>query len=430
MTNLVKKFNLFFLIFITFIFLMAIFWLYQKHTVGNDSTISEWLINYQGGFTRRGIIGEICFQIASFFELSLRFVIFLFQSILYLTFSILIYFYIKDVPKNTLIIIAIFSPIFLLYPVAEIEVLARKEIFLYVGFIVFLIFSNERYTKNTPLIYMFFVFPILCLIWEPFIFFFSYAAYIVVIRNNEQSFKEIIFKIFFSFSSSLLIILIIFLNPLTSGHFLLMEYALKEDFGEICYMSCSYLGTNPTITELFEGVFRNFSFEVIFRYSVIMLIGFSALFTLILNTKLKNKLLFINLYKYRWINSNLFITFIVLFLPSLLLFSSMTDWGRVVNMIYTFTILTYIYLVKNNLVIIDKKIVIFDNFYIHKKKIFIFLFIIFAFFWNQKTAMTGDISTNSLYKIIYNTSKKVFNFGSIRLFQESPIINFHRNFIE
>ena len=93
---------------------MAVFWLYQKHPVGNDSTISEWLINYQGGFTRRGIIGEICYQLADFFNLKLRFVIFLFQSLLYLTYSILIYNFIKNVPKNTLTIIAIFSPIFLL----------------------------------------------------------------------------------------------------------------------------------------------------------------------------------------------------------------------------------------------------------------------------------------------------------------------------
>ena len=80
MISLVKKFNTLFFTFIVFIFFIAIFWLYQKHNVGNDSTISEWLINYQGGFTRRGLVGEICFKIASFFDLNLRFVIFLFQS--------------------------------------------------------------------------------------------------------------------------------------------------------------------------------------------------------------------------------------------------------------------------------------------------------------------------------------------------------------
>ena len=67
-----------FLIYIIFSIFFVIYFLYIKHSVGNDSSVSEWLINYQGGFTRRGIIGEICFQLASFFDLQLRFVIFLF----------------------------------------------------------------------------------------------------------------------------------------------------------------------------------------------------------------------------------------------------------------------------------------------------------------------------------------------------------------
>ena len=64
----IKRFNNFFLTFVTFILFVAIYNLYVKHSIGNDSTISEWLINYQGGFTRRGIIGEICYQITKFFN--------------------------------------------------------------------------------------------------------------------------------------------------------------------------------------------------------------------------------------------------------------------------------------------------------------------------------------------------------------------------
>jgi len=243
MNNLVKNFNLFFFFFITFIFLMAIFWLYQKHPVGNDSTISEWLINYQGGFTRRGIIGEICYQLADFFNLKLRFVIFLFQSLLYLTYSILIYNFIKNVPKNTLTIIAIFSPIFLLYPIAELEVLARKEVFLYVGFIIFLNLSTYKYSKNIPLIYIFFIFPILCLIWEPFVFFFLFAAFVILLRNNDESFKKTTFKLLLSFSSTAITLVIIFLNKLTPNEHAIMANALMNNFNESCYMSCQLLKT-------------------------------------------------------------------------------------------------------------------------------------------------------------------------------------------
>ena len=431
MNNLVKRFNLSFSIFVIFIFFIAIFWLFQKHTVGNDSTISEWMINYQGGFTRRGIIGEICFQLAVFFDLKLRFVIFLFQSFLYLIYSILIYKFIKDTPKNILTIAAIYSPIFLLYPVGEIEVLARKEIFLYVGFIIFLNLSNIRYSKNTPLFYIFFIFPILCLIWEPFIFFFPFAAFIILVRNNEKPFKILILKIFLSFSTSIIVAIIILITRISEEEHLIMVNSLMDNFGETCYMSCAVLLHKSSVNAQFNGVSALLNFEVIFRYSIIILIGFSALSFLCLNTKIKNKNYLSESEIYKWIVSkNLLVIFIFLLLPTLVLFSSMTDWGRVVNMTYVFSILTYIHLQKNDLTTINQKVFIFDNFFANNRKMFIFLFVIFAFGWNQKTGMTGDISTNTLYKIVYNTSKKTFGFNSTRLFQDAPLIKFHKKFIE
>ena len=65
-----KKFYNFFLIYILFLFIAAAIHLFFKHTGGADSTISEWLINYQGGFTKRGIIGEVCFILAKSLEFS------------------------------------------------------------------------------------------------------------------------------------------------------------------------------------------------------------------------------------------------------------------------------------------------------------------------------------------------------------------------
>ena len=186
----IKKFNNYFFIYVSLLFLFGIFWLYIKHNVGNDSTISEWFINYQGGFTRRGFVGEICFQIAKYFDLRLRFVIFLFQSFVYSIFLILIYRFFRNIPTNLIIILSIFTPIFLLYPIAEIEVLARKETFVFISFLIFLNISNSNYSSNLPLYYVFFVLPIICLIWEPVVFFFPFIAAVLVLRlNNEKVIK-------------------------------------------------------------------------------------------------------------------------------------------------------------------------------------------------------------------------------------------------
>ena len=62
--------------------------------------------------------------------------------------------------------------------------------------------------------------------------------------------------------------------------------------------------------------------------------------------------------------------------------------------------------------------------------LFILLFYLFAFSWNPKTLISGDIATNSLYKIIYNSSKIIFGFSGFRILQDNPIIQFHKKFIE
>ena len=125
----INKFNKYFSIYLTILGFCAVVFLFVKHTIGNDSTISEWIINYQGGFTRRGLIGEISFHIAKFFNSELRFIIFLFQVLSYLLFLLFTFKFFQKIKINILSLFAIFTPIFLLYPVAEIEVLARKEVF-------------------------------------------------------------------------------------------------------------------------------------------------------------------------------------------------------------------------------------------------------------------------------------------------------------
>ena len=47
---------------------------------------SDWLINYQGGFTRRGLIGEILYTLYSLTNIRLDLLLYLFVMSLYITF--------------------------------------------------------------------------------------------------------------------------------------------------------------------------------------------------------------------------------------------------------------------------------------------------------------------------------------------------------
>ena len=108
-----------------------------------------------------------------------------------------------------------------------------------------------------------------------------------------------------------------------------------------------------------------------------------------------------------------------------------SDWGRWVNISYVFGIILYIYLYKNNFIKVNDKIFnLKKTNLLNNKNFFIVFFIVFCFGWNQKTAMTGDIATNPLWKVPYNTSKIIFGFSSFRILQDSPISIWHKKYIE
>ena len=139
-----KKLNNYLGVYLITLLCFSYFFLFVKHEVGNDSTISEWLINYEGGFTKRGLVGQIALEIARLFEANLRWVIFILQSFTYTIYFFLLYQLLKNLKLEKITILSIFTPIFILYPVAEIEVLARKEIFIFVYLLIYCFVPFEK----------------------------------------------------------------------------------------------------------------------------------------------------------------------------------------------------------------------------------------------------------------------------------------------
>ncbi len=407
--NSIKYFKLY----ISILFIFSVFYLYGKYNVGNDSTVSEWLINYEGGFTKRGLIGQIAIHISEFLNISLR------QSILFFQiFSIGLYYlllinFFKSVKFNKIILLSIFTPIFLLYPVAEIEVLGRKEIIIFSFYLIYLTLQNFR-QKNY---FRIFLLPLLMLIWEPVVFFFIFWLIVDYIEDVFEKNYKSLFKYLLTYIPAILIGAYIALNPITEIDHKNMAIFLKENFNENCYMSCALLLNKSSIYDQFKLNFDIFSFGIFLRYFLIILIGFGPLFIMIKFSQF-NKL-----------NSKMFL--FIIMLPVFVLFLMMSDWGRIVNIFYTFSIISFLYLYKKKLVLINNGIL--ENFFVkifNKKFIYTIFFIIFCFGWNPKTSLTGDIGTNPLWKIPYNASKKILGFDSLRLFQDNPFIKWHKKYIE
>ncbi len=413
-----------FLIYLIFLISLSIFYLHYKHDIGSDTSISEWLINYQGGFTRRGLGGEINIFFAELFSIPLRDAIFLLQSLGHSFYLIFLFLYVRNLNLNIIQVFALFSPLFILYPLAELEALGRKEIFIFLFYVSFLFFSERQFNPRVLNLITFIFFPILCLIWEQIILFAPFFAVVLINKNKYSSFQEILIKLPIIFSSSIFVIIIIFLFPLSKqGHTEMCSYLMNQ-FGERCYMSAELLIKNTVYFDTLYIHERANFFPEYFRYIMIFLIGFLPLH--------------LSLYKNRFILKQNFVTkyfsplslFIYLYIPILLLFLFGHDWGRWMNITYSLSILLYIYFLKENLITSNIHNFPIIKIFFKKKFLLVIIFYLFAFSWNPKTLVTGDIATNSLYKIIYNSSKIIFGFNGFRILQDNPIIKFHRNVFE
>jgi len=400
-SNYYKKFKIIFSIYLSSLLIICIFQLYHKHTGGADSTMSEWFINYQGGFTKRGIVGEISFIIANLTNSDLRFIIFLFQISLVFLYFLSIYNFIYKLDINYYILLIIFSPIFLLYPIAELEVLARKELFIFIGYIFFLnLCLNKK--KKYDLLFLIFILPLLSLIWEPVIFFTLFFLIPLIFKYSIYE-KLKLLKLFPFFLPFILISLFIALNPISDENHLKMAKALANNFGEKCYMSCALLKSKSGIIDQFTYNVPHYSIEIIIRYLLIFLIGFGPLLIMAKISSIKSKILLFNLFE------NLLYPFLFMVSPLLLLFAMGSDWGRWINITYNFAVIFFIFLLKDNSIKINY--IYLDNL-LKKTKgyVLVVFFIIFCFSWNPKTNLTEDVASLPGYRIPYNFIKLIYNY--------------------
>ncbi len=388
--------------YLVLLFLMSVSFLHLKHETGNDSTISEWLINYTGGFTKRGIIGQISIIFSRFFETELRDTIFYFQTVMMGSYFVLIYIFLRNFLIERVYLLAIFSPIFLLYPVYEVEVLARKEVFVFIFFLLhlFILINKIQYSKFSKLI----TFTVSVLIWEPIIFFLPMWIFIDIITNKKKQDLKFIFKELVYYLPALMICTIYIFDPLTKAEHSKMASILKEEFGEICYMSCSLLISKSTLIQQFTGNFHAYSFENIFRYIIIVIIGFAPLFILLNFSKIKNNKNII----LKYTNLSLSNIFLMLLSPVIILFLMGYDWGRWVNISYVMTLLTFLYLYKNKLIVINMIRLKKHKINSLSLKSYSILFFIYCFTWSQKTVITGDIGSFPLYRALYKLYKISF----------------------
>tara|TARA_B100000989_G_scaffold47954_1_gene31254 strand:+ start:97 stop:1281 length:1185 start_codon:yes stop_codon:yes gene_type:complete len=337
----------------------------------SDWQYADWLINYQGGFIRRGFIGEVLFKIQNFLSLDLDILVLYFVILLYLVLTIVLIKSVKYLENSKIDILIFLSPGFFLYPIMNSEIIGRKEIFLFAILGLFVFF--EKYVKDRYLLGLtLFIILALSLTHTGLLFYSPYLLFlffiIKVYRNKKLLFSEILI-----ITISLLIIFsLIYFNTGSKTQVVEICNSIKNFVKDDCINRGQFLWLYSPITEYVDVKSRlNLSTNfIIYLISLFFVFIFFSIKLYSAKFKSNNDLL----------NSiNPFIIFFILFLCTIPVYIVGIDWGRYISMSYFSTYFIYIYLNKQKMITFNSKKFLFKR-SLSKNIFFIFVFF-YAFIW-------------------------------------------------
>ena len=402
-----KNYRLIIALYLFALTLLSIYYLAAVNVVPTYNAMTEWVINYQGGFVRRGLIGELVFQISNLFNLNLRFTFLIFQSFFYLIFYYLIYDLLKNINPNYFVVLAIFSPVFVIFPLAELEALGRKEILMFIVLLISIKLYFYYFNNNLLLIFISTVFPILILTHEAVIFYsFFFISLILITKQNIN--KLYFFKLFVFSLPSLISIYFVYFYPHSIEETEKMCQELNK-IGEQCGLAAAFISKRID-THIAEV---NWETIHVLRYIFIFIAGFFALIYLSSKSKL-NK----NLINPFFVNKTFLLHFIILIVPTLSMFVIAVDTGRWTNMSYTCAFIFYFGLLNNKALILDKNLfdlnIPYSRFRYFLKIIF---FILICLSWNPKAVHHEDLGSIAVYRIIEKLPNFYNNIFKIQVFR-------------
>jgi hypothetical protein len=388
-----KNFNLF-KIYIIFLFTLSSFYLSAVYLSTVNNAMSEWVINYGGGFVRRGLIGEIIFQLSTFFKITLREGFLILQILLYFFYYLIIYWLLSNFKKNFIVYLAIFSPVFYSFGLYELEALGRKEILMYIFFSYNFYLFYKYKNINLNYIFTFLSLIILILNHESVIFYYLFYLFFFLVTDKKKDFR------FYSLNFLLLFIVIfvsylIYINPHSSTDNLEMCKRLLNLSNERCGLAANF--TTANISRHIDEV--SWRFIDVKNYIFIFIFGFTGIFLLIYKSNFTNKFYILNF--------NPFLILIFCSLPGLLLFLIAVDTGRWTSMLYHMIAISFFGMIKLGYIKIDSDI---KYKYIDFKKIknnllFYFLIFILCFGWSPKAVNHESFGTFPAYRMIIKAPK-------------------------
>lgn len=156
----------------------------------NAWKMGDWLINYQGGMVRRGLLGEIIYQLSSFTHINPGIYVIVFQIFFYAVFLFFSYALLKEQQVLLPYALLIFSPFIFTFQINDLQGGFRKEI-IYLSLLAFVVWSAKtRDYKNFEKIFYgtLLLYPAVILTHEMLAIFLPYllVVYLSVTTLNKK----------------------------------------------------------------------------------------------------------------------------------------------------------------------------------------------------------------------------------------------------
>ena len=152
----------------------------------NGWSVGDWIINYDLGFIRRGLSGEIVRWISHLFNIKLNISAYLLQCLIYFSFIILFIHSLKNKKLTFFYFLLCFTPGFLLFTYYDGMAVGRKEIILYALFALWVNFKISNKINIRVSIAFGSALFLLTLMHESF-FFYSLYFYLIVCLGSSES---------------------------------------------------------------------------------------------------------------------------------------------------------------------------------------------------------------------------------------------------
>ena len=349
---------------------------------------SDWLLNYQGGFIRRGFAGEIFFQIHSKLNFDLSHIILFSVILFYIIFFYFLFKIISLAKLNFLNTLIIFSPLSFTYLAFNQTMAGRKEIlFFSLIAIFFYFFNNFKFNQIKYLII--FISIISILTHDGFLFYIPYLIFFFLFSYPKKKKLEIFFQILPIVIFLILILIFLIFYTIFSKPDIelfcnsIVLYANKCPDGTYMAFMSKYSVKQVFFLVLEEA--RNFNYFI--KYPIYFFISFLPLY-----------LGFKNFKNYRIKKLIFYLILGTVFTTPVFLFGS--DYGRYIHWQYIIILFIYFYCLNLKNFSQNNK----NYFFNVKPKKYILFFIIFfyGFFWTVPHYGPENIKILNVYKYLFS----------------------------